>query len=709
MRAAPPPVLVLALACAGSALRVPLMSASVSPAARAWSRAVPEHQVLSFPKKTESRAIGDLQIRVAAGVANVLRTLPSAATATAALLAFDELALPAALTVWCSLEAAHHIVSLSSSRVGLGKSYFAPERGDDEQVELWRRCLDDPTTTAENLILGWFFPTERAGRPNDGDTISVELAELRRGNVEEWLSYALYSVSADVLDTDRRALLERAVCMLEDRIGYERRQGRTGRRRRRRAGGGEPAAATATAMGDMVAPGEQPRDGVSPAAASGREAAGAPAGEFRFQAGFNKAIRSMRLNLDPPSCNTQQRPLFYYALTDGLIGGLVTPAVMRARGFTLHRLSTSPSSAGLSYWYHPGMPRSPAEESGGAEDATARRPTTPLVFVHGVGIGPLPYAGFISRMLANADGAPVMVIELPFVAQRISGISRAPSEEQTTNEIAAAMARHGIEHATFVGHSLGTIYLSWLARRRPDLLASCVFIDPIVFLLHHHNVAQSFLYSRPDGSEPLETVQRYFIKSERSIVSYFHRHFYWFSCILWKHELQAPSAVVLATDDRIVPVEAVTRYLLGDDARGVLARLLRRPARPSGGGATGSAGGGASAGASSERKSSIRRVLTLDGLSHGSFLVEEGATEAILATVRDAQEWGARHTAHMGSQATQSQASDLADRALWRRVVRAVGGRRRRRDLVDEGSHRPLEPRRLVAPARAMPTAASSS
>lgn len=97
-----------------------------------------------------------------------------------------------------------------------------------------------------------------------------------------------------------------------------------------------------------------------------------------------------------------------------------------------------------------------------------------------------------------------------------------------------------------MGHSLGTIYLSWVARLRPSLLASAVFIDPICFLLHHSKasrrfwklmrcacsclllllqVARSFLYSQPEGIE--SSVEHYFVKSELSIVSYFHRHFYW--------------------------------------------------------------------------------------------------------------------------------------------------------------------------------------
>lgn len=239
----------------------------------------------------------------------------------------------------------------------------------------------------------------------------------------------------------------------------------------------------------------------------------------------------------------------------------------------------------------------------------------------------------------------MLVLELPFVSQRLSGINHAPQEARTSQEIADAMARHGMSSATFIGHSLGTVYLAWLARLQPQLLASCVFIDPIgtratrppkptpssfrltaiqvhspcvpplkttrshpclsrvcaVFLLHHHKVAQSFLYSRPSATNFRGHVEHYFIKSEHSIVSFFHRghlpttprispdlprttpdlppfhalrrpslmvsylfiivlaagHFYWFANILWAHDLHAPSAVIMADNDGIVPVAEV--------------------------------------------------------------------------------------------------------------------------------------------------------
>ena len=91
-------------------------------------------------------------------------------------------------------------------------------------------------------------------------------------------------------------------------------------------------------------------------------------------------------------------------------------------------------------------------------------------------------------------------------------------------------------------------------------LASCVFIDPIVFLLHQPKVAQQFLYMRP--KDALSAVEHYFIKSEHSIVCYFHRHFFWQENALWASDLSGcPTNVVLSSDDAIVPVDKVQAYL----------------------------------------------------------------------------------------------------------------------------------------------------
>ena len=150
-----------------------------------------------------------------------------------------------------------------------------------------------------------------------------------------------------------------------------------------------------------------------------------------------------------------------------------------------------------------------------------------------------------------AGDSPTIVLELPFVSQRISA-GRAPPPRATVRAIEAAMRRHGIATATFVGHSLGSVYLSWVAKLRPDLASSFVFIDPIVFLLHHVKVAHSFLYETPRGATAI--VENYFVKSEQRIVSYFHREFFWYKNLLLADQLRGiPTAVVLSQEDSIVP------------------------------------------------------------------------------------------------------------------------------------------------------------
>eukprot|EP00966_Prymnesium_polylepis_P259692 5998184-Prymnesium_polylepis.1 len=42
-----------------------------------------------------------------------------------------------------------------------------------------------------------------------------------------------------------------------------------------------------------------------------------------------QTILCMRLNLDPPAAHHRPRPLFYYAISDGILCGLLTPMLMR--------------------------------------------------------------------------------------------------------------------------------------------------------------------------------------------------------------------------------------------------------------------------------------------------------------------------------------------------------------------------------------------
>ena len=538
-----------------------------------------------------------------------MTTWPPLATALAASMIivrptgiFAQSALLSSLLV---CEAAHHCYATISARAS-GRSHTRPERSGASQLELWRKCLEeDATISAATLIRGWFLPSQHKGA---AARTMPRLDELRRGNVEEFLAQALHSARVDELDSVGRSELEASVCMTEERIARE-----------------------------EALPG------------------------FRFKAGYNPQLSAMTLNIDPPSLTMQPRPLLYYFLTHGV--KRVTGAVMRLRGFHRYR------EGKLTYWHHPG------DVAGEREGAEA----TPLVFVHGVGLGLTPYLGWLRHLgELRAPGGrrpPMLLLELPFVSQRLGGLRSLPQERRTADEIGRAMARHGLPCATFIGHSLGTVYLSWVAKLRPELLASCVFIDPIVFLLHQRKVrpspmlcvpsvsplvpshalscpllpspspacsrrvqvAHSFIYDKPAADDPQAQVETFFVKSERSTATYFHRHFYWFSNILWADELPAPSLVVLAEEDTIVPVENVAAYLRGAQA-----------GEKAGSDEVGSEAACSEALSSATRAaglgtSAVKQVVTLKGQRHGQFLIDEEARDRVLSAVADAQAWARRN------------------------------------------------------------------
>ena len=266
---------------------------------------------------------------------------PAAAVALVGTLTFfDEMALPLGLSVWLSAETLHYLVSMASTSQRPQQHESDESASAEERLATWSKCLADKTSNPEDLITGWFYHKSTA---QNGAQDAVRLEELRDGNVKEWLAWSLgigeASPSANI-DLTKSSDLHQAFAMLE--------------------------AALSNHLGRP----------------------------FGFRRGYDERIASMRLNSDPPARNIRPRPLLYYAVTDGIIGGLVTPHKMRALGYSYH------VADGLSYWYHPSKPeykrratldtaaRGHGPISGASTAPHASR--TPLVFVHGVGIGPLP-------------------------------------------------------------------------------------------------------------------------------------------------------------------------------------------------------------------------------------------------------------------------------------------------------------------------------
>jgi hypothetical protein len=93
-------------------------------------------------------------------------------------------------------------------------------------------------------------------------------------------------------------------------------------------------------------------------------------------------------------------PLFFHML---LLGGTEIPLriMMRQRGFERRNLGP------VSYYYHPGVVTDD-------DDEYAENRKTPVVFVHGIGIGLIVYMPLIDALLAS--GRAIFLPEIPYVS-----------------------------------------------------------------------------------------------------------------------------------------------------------------------------------------------------------------------------------------------------------------------------------------------------
>eukprot|EP00743_Colponemidia_sp_Colp-15_P010786 GILK01011928.1.p1 GENE.GILK01011928.1~~GILK01011928.1.p1 ORF type:complete len:508 (-),score=75.85 GILK01011928.1:313-1836(-) len=287
-----------------------------------------------------------------------------------------------------------------------------------------------------------------------------------------------------------------------------------------------------------------------------------------FKAGKNMAIKCMRLNLDPVTA--LHRPLVYYVASLSL--HYVSNVCLRLMGFERHRKGS------FKYWLRK------------VDSMTDLRP---VVFAHGIGAGLVTYLQFIYRL--RSMNRPLFLLDLPHISMRIT--TAVPSMEATVNSIADMLNSHstgsqfkstqnldqGVDSsvrrrrfsadttqsatssvdvsrplkALFVGHSFGTIVVSWVIRQRPDLVENTLLADPVSFLLCRSAICQNFAYRKP-----VYDWMYFFVCQELYISHSLFRHFWWFQNVLYVEDLYSiPTTVVLAGNDSITPSVEAREYL----------------------------------------------------------------------------------------------------------------------------------------------------
>ncbi|TPX58854.1 hypothetical protein PhCBS80983_g02821 [Powellomyces hirtus] len=275
-----------------------------------------------------------------------------------------------------------------------------------------------------------------------------------------------------------------------------------------------------------------------------------------FLQGHDRNVNCMRLTID--DMQMFHRPFIYYAAISAMHA--IAAIFLHAQGF--RGTSVTPSGSDfINSEHEPASPQRYFYRPARASAAKKSDSALPIVFIHGIGIGYLHYAPLIARLPRDVD---VFLLDWPHVSMRLA--ESVPTIPNTVASISAMLAKHGHPRASFVAHSLGTAAVSWMIHAKPHLVASTVFMDPIVFLLVDPAVAYNFVYRKP--STVLELLMQYFVARELYIAHSLARHFNWSENILFKDELpsnvltgQKNNMVILSSHDQIVPSAKVRRYL----------------------------------------------------------------------------------------------------------------------------------------------------
>ncbi|CAB9523359.1 expressed unknown protein [Seminavis robusta] len=198
------------------------------------------------------------------------------------------------------------------------------------------------------------------------------------------------------------------------------------------------------------------------------------------------------------------------------------------------------------YYYHPGSPQQDKE-------------TTPLVFIHGIGVGPVVYLPLIFKMMSS--GRPIFLPEISTVSAMRPWVfpGECLNPDQVATTLATMLASHGYTQATFAGHSFGTFWLSYVIKYAPDIVAGLVFMDPVCFCLYDSSLTRSVVYNQPDPGDV-----GYLIRTDMMVNWSVQRHFSWVRGNLLLEELMeqdVPTVVFLSGDDRVAPSDVQESYL----------------------------------------------------------------------------------------------------------------------------------------------------
>jgi hypothetical protein len=212
------------------------------------------------------------------------------------------------------------------------------------------------------------------------------------------------------------------------------------------------------------------------------------------------------------------RPLLCYVGTAVLVP-LMTSQVMQLLGFRREKVG------GLCYWH-----RGTIDGVRSEVDICGPR-QAPMVVVHGLGVGLVPYYLFISRLSKRYSGE-LFVPEFPFMA--MVPWETVPSAREVVAQVQDMLASNRHTSAHFVAHSFGCVIVSWMMKMSQSSILTTTFMEPASVVVFKSDFIGKVLWEPPKTA--MDIFLRYFVFRELFTVNLLCRNSYWELATLWPEE-----------------------------------------------------------------------------------------------------------------------------------------------------------------------------
>lgn len=285
--------------------------------------------------------------------------------------------------------------------------------------------------------------------------------------------------------------------------------------------------------------------------------------DVSFPEGFNAEVTPMTHLWEP--LRVGFKPVIIH-LASEICGGL-TRILLCCQGYK----TTKQDGFAFWIWRPPGS----RSNTRGTTADTGKGP--PIVFLHGVGWGLMPYLHFVSVLSRAAPSSPIVVAEVPHLAIRLTGTPR--SVDDIAHATAAVLRQHGFDNgACIVGHSYGTFAVSRIRQLYPQMTHSMALLDPVCLMTCAPGLLANFVYKQPElswrsstSAEGLMNIARNIATRDLLIAASFCRNFHWHELMLWPEDMAGVKAVVaLSFHDDLVPVNQVMAQMQQAESAHVL-------------------------------------------------------------------------------------------------------------------------------------------